>query len=231
MYIVGDPTKTGFVSGYMATVPAEWQPLLGGPAVTGQCCIPVVTRTSWGLSAFAWNPSTWATSRLYRPLRSCITPTRTRPWARGKGRTELTAARPKWAAWRSSGDSQCSLRRPKRNRPVPLRQWGPAASRSPARRRRRRNVLLPPDERRQGPHAYPYNYQLGVHLNDLADVKAGQKQPWDVSPTACGRCHSQRPNQRYESGGSRTTPPVSSSTSRRCSAITTDTCTVPSFTR
>ena len=50
---VWETAKAGFVSGYMATVPSEWQALLGGPAVTGQCCIPVVWRTSWGPAAFA----------------------------------------------------------------------------------------------------------------------------------------------------------------------------------
>src|SRR5687768_452653 len=49
--------KTGFVSGAMAVIPSEWRALLGGPAATGQCCIPVVGRTSWGPSAFAFNPS------------------------------------------------------------------------------------------------------------------------------------------------------------------------------
>src|SRR5206468_3157135 len=39
MYTVGERGKTGFVSGYMATVPPEWQASLGGPAITGQCCI------------------------------------------------------------------------------------------------------------------------------------------------------------------------------------------------
>src|SRR5206468_9713855 len=57
VYSVGEPARTGFVSGYLAAVPAEWQALLGGPAVTGQCCIPIVTRTSFGPAAFAWNPA------------------------------------------------------------------------------------------------------------------------------------------------------------------------------
>jgi hypothetical protein len=54
---VWDHARSGFVSGAMAVVPAEWRDRLGGPAVTGQCCIPVVWRTSWGPSAFAFDPA------------------------------------------------------------------------------------------------------------------------------------------------------------------------------
>src|SRR5689334_20474624 len=49
--------KTGFVSGYLSIIPAEWQARLGGIAATGQCCIPIAWRTSWGPSAFAFNPT------------------------------------------------------------------------------------------------------------------------------------------------------------------------------
>ena len=31
---------------------------LGGPAITGQCCIPIVYRTSAGPAAFAFDPAT-----------------------------------------------------------------------------------------------------------------------------------------------------------------------------
>src|SRR5947209_2963560 len=35
MYSVGDKVKTGFVSGYMSTVPLAWHASLRGPAITG----------------------------------------------------------------------------------------------------------------------------------------------------------------------------------------------------
>ncbi len=55
--VKNDGDNAGFVSGYMAVVPEVWQPLLGGPAITGQCCIGIVTRTSNGPSAFVFNPA------------------------------------------------------------------------------------------------------------------------------------------------------------------------------
>src|SRR5918993_2199575 len=59
---VWNANKTGFVSGWMSAVPAEWRALLGCPAVTGQCCVPIVTRTSFGPSAFAFDPAVIGTS-------------------------------------------------------------------------------------------------------------------------------------------------------------------------
>jgi len=47
----------GYVAGYMALIPQEWQAALGGPALTGQCCIPIITRTSWGPAASVFNPA------------------------------------------------------------------------------------------------------------------------------------------------------------------------------
>jgi hypothetical protein len=47
----------GFVSGYMGAIPAEWQARLGGPGLTGNCCIPIIGRTSLGPAAFAFDPA------------------------------------------------------------------------------------------------------------------------------------------------------------------------------
>ena len=64
---------SGFVAGMMAAVPSEWQAKLGGPAITGQCCIPIIYRTSSGPSALAFDPSkvgqasVSATALLYYP--------------------------------------------------------------------------------------------------------------------------------------------------------------------
>src|SRR5262249_46279240 len=49
-------TATGHVSGYMGIVPPEWQSALGGPALTGNCCIPIISRTSFGPSVSVFDP-------------------------------------------------------------------------------------------------------------------------------------------------------------------------------
>ncbi len=46
----------GFYSGYMGLIPSEWQEKLGGPALTGNCCLSIISRTSHGPAAFAFDP-------------------------------------------------------------------------------------------------------------------------------------------------------------------------------
>ena len=42
-----------------------------------------------------------------------------------------------------------------------------------------------PTSANKGTHAYPYHYYVWAYdANDLAAVKAGQKQPWEVKPYA-----------------------------------------------
>jgi hypothetical protein len=54
----------GFVSGFMAAVPPAWQKALGGPAITGNCCIPIISRTSFGPAAFTFDPAALGRGRV-----------------------------------------------------------------------------------------------------------------------------------------------------------------------
>lgn len=55
MYTVGD-AGAGYVAGYMAEVPEEWQDELGASYVTGQAALSIIGRTSIGPSAFGFDP-------------------------------------------------------------------------------------------------------------------------------------------------------------------------------
>jgi hypothetical protein len=46
----------GFVAGYMAPIPTEWQDLLGAPYLTGQAALNIISRTSSGPAAFGFDP-------------------------------------------------------------------------------------------------------------------------------------------------------------------------------
>jgi hypothetical protein len=46
----------GFVGGYLAPVPAEWQDELGAPTVTGQAALCIIGRTSSGPALFGFDP-------------------------------------------------------------------------------------------------------------------------------------------------------------------------------
>lgn len=180
---VWDPAKTGFVSGAMSLIPGEWQALLGGPAATGQCCIPIVTRTSFGPAAFAFDPAQIgpatapAVPLLYYPADH----TTLGAWdAQNEtyGSTTMMGGMAIIAGTRTAlylgrngmgpncygnGTSDQSL----------VGTIAPDGA----------HYCYDPTSNDKGSHAYPYRYQIWAYdLNDFAAVKAGTKQPWEVTP-------------------------------------------------
>jgi hypothetical protein len=61
MFQVGN-SGAGNYDGYMSPIPSNWQAALGAPYLTGNCCLNVIGRTSWGPAAFGFNPSALTTS-------------------------------------------------------------------------------------------------------------------------------------------------------------------------
>lgn len=60
MFQVGNPPETptsGFVSGWLSTIPSNWQSSLGGVTLTGNGTLSIISRTSFGPAAFSFNPS------------------------------------------------------------------------------------------------------------------------------------------------------------------------------
>jgi hypothetical protein len=177
------PLGAGFYSGYMGTVPAEWQSAFGGPALTGNADLGVISRTSFGPAVFAFNPdtmtSTGAQPLVYYPEAH---PT-LGPWSGAnqyyggadtvKGvvfpagtSTVLFFGRHGGTFCYGVGTSNQSL----------------AGTRSP-------NGVDPycydPDDNGKGVHGYPYSpYVWAYDANELASVHAGQRNPWDVRPYA-----------------------------------------------
>ena len=47
----------GFVAGYMANVPRQWQTALGSKVIAGQSNVPIITRTSAGPAAIGFDPA------------------------------------------------------------------------------------------------------------------------------------------------------------------------------
>jgi hypothetical protein len=59
---------SGFFGGPMCAIPSNWQSDLGGyPYMTGNGCIPIISRTSFGPSAFGFNPSQLGSSAPATP--------------------------------------------------------------------------------------------------------------------------------------------------------------------
>ncbi len=176
--------KAGFVSGFMNTVPAEWQSLLGGPAITGQCCLPIMWRTSQGPSAFSWNPANLgpvntvpAFPLLYYPHdhatlgRWDSTNTTYGASTEIAGVAVLAGTRTVLYIGRNGTGAFC---------------YGNGtnnASLAGAIAADGEKYCYDPTSTSKGQHSWPYNYQMWAYdLNDLVAVKNGTKQPWDVRP-------------------------------------------------
>ena len=184
---VWESGRSGFVAGMMAAVPSEWQAKLGGPALTGQCCIPIIWRTSSGPSALTFDPtkigqaSVNATALLYYPQEhptlgswsdvATVNP----PFNMGteiSGMVVLAGTRTVLYFGRTGVGKGCYG---SGTGDLSLVGTIPPGGGEP--------YCYDPTSPYKGAHAYPYRYQMWAYdLNDFAAVKAGTKQPWDVVP-------------------------------------------------
>jgi hypothetical protein len=176
---VGETGRSGLVSGWMSAVPAEWQSELGGPAITGQCCIPIITRTSYGPSAFAFDPS-----RVGQPT------------VPAQPLLYYDSAHPTLGQWEDSNATYGMATRvggvaiiagTRTALFVGSNGLGPACygagTANQALADASEEFCYDPTDSNKGVHAYPYRYQVWAYdLNDFAAVKAGTKQPWEVLP-------------------------------------------------
>ncbi len=178
----------GFVSGYFALIPDEWQAALGGPVLNGQCCIPIISRTSFGPAAFAIDPAQLGVKDPLPAVPLVYYP----------------SDHPTLGAWGATGTLFNGVTQmggvvfPNGTRSVLFfgRQglgkfcYGESTS-DPA----LDGKLFPgsttdyycydPTSGSKGNHAYPYAYYVWAYdAVDLAAVKSGQRQPWDIKPYA-----------------------------------------------
>jgi hypothetical protein len=160
----------GLVGGYMGVVPAEWRALLGGPALTGQCCTSIITRSSYGPAVSVFNPDDVG---VQNPVPSKLLlgyPSGEPPLGEWAGNNALFNGATKMggvafpAGTRSvlfvgrHGDNFC---------------YGDGAA------------CNDPTDGSKGSHAYPYRHQVWAYdANDLLAVKQGAKAPWQVRPYA-----------------------------------------------
>ena len=54
--VSGSGILPGKIGGGHTVVPQEWRPILGGPVLAGQCCISIITRSSFGPSVSVFDP-------------------------------------------------------------------------------------------------------------------------------------------------------------------------------
>lgn len=161
----------GFVAGYMSVIPPEWRGLLGGPALTGQCCISIISRSSSGPSVSVFNPDDVgrvspvpATPLLGYPL--------SMPLAGVSSQNALfnLTTSIKGVAFPAGTRSVLFIGR---------QGLGPYCYGTAG------ECGGDPVQIYKGPHAYPYVHQVWAYdANDLLAVKRGQRSPASVQPYA-----------------------------------------------
>jgi len=163
--------KAGFVAGYMAPIPAVWQAVLGATAVTGQCCIPVVSRTSFGPSLFAFNPADVGVASpvptaplVYYPEGNQTLGNWGTTSGTYNGSSKITAV-----AFPDGSRSVLFFGR----HGLGTFCYGNGTE------------CKDPMFTDTGVHAYPYVYQVWAYdANELVEVRKGARQPWSVRPYA-----------------------------------------------
>lgn len=190
----------GMMAGWMGPVPQEWQAKLGGPAFTGQGALAITARTSFGPAVSIFDPAQLGTADPLSVSLLLGYPAEHQnlgPWGPvgGAWRTKLS---PYYSGADQIGGmfmvpgtrSLVSIGRhgtgmPEMNGDVAYGNGTDQVALIGQQDSFGNHYVYDPSDSNKGPHAYPYEpIALAYDLNDLAAVKAGTKQPWDIQPYA-----------------------------------------------
>ncbi len=196
--------RAGFVSGYMTMIPPEWRSSLGGSALTGQCCVPIIERSSLGPALSVFDPAdvgartpvpatqvlgypidhptlgTWEAGTLYNGTAGIGGVV----FAEGTSTVLFFGDVGTGPVCYGIGTSDERLH----GRPVPGHGGTP--------------FCYDPIYADHGTHAYPYVMFLWAYdANDLVAVKQGRQAPWEVRPYASGAFDLPFESERKQIGG------------------------------
>ena len=157
----------GWVGGWMTHVPSEWQGALRTSYLTGNGALAIISRTSWGPSAFGFDPNQVGPTTA--PANSLLYYTQNEPLAAFdeqnewfNGSTEIRGI-----AFPDGSDS-ILFTGSHGTGPLCYGDGDPCGD---------------PVRSEKGYHAYPYRYQVWAYdAHVLAAVNNGQLQPWEVQP-------------------------------------------------
>ena len=166
--VAAGPGNQGTYNQYMDNVPTEFQAMLGGPAVIGGCCFSIITRTSLGPALYAFDPERPGTvtglvgypdgHQTLNSWGASGSHPEANPTTKMGGVSFVEGTDTVLFVGTTGKGSYC---------------YGGSECNDPQY----------PDLK--GAHAYPYvHYMWAYDVNDLAAVKAGTKQMWDVLPYA-----------------------------------------------
>jgi hypothetical protein len=175
----------GFVSGYMTPIPTEWQSLLGGPALTGNCCLAIAGFQSNGPSVSVFNPDDIGTDNPV-PATVLVGYPNSKPLGTGWG-TQSTLY--------NGSTSITGVAFPDGTRSVLFFGvqgtgpfcYGPGTSDEALAGTTQASTgdtwCYDPSNSSKGTHAYPYVDQVWAYdANDLLQVKNGSEQDYQATP-------------------------------------------------
>jgi hypothetical protein len=155
------------LGGYMTAIPTEWQALLGGPALTGNCCQSIISVTSSGPSATVFNPDDVAV-RNPIPGKTVLFYPLSNPLGGCSEQNNFFNCATKLGGVAFPAGSRSVLF-------IGRQGTGPVCYKG--------NLAGCPDN--GGFNAPPYRHQIWAYdANDFLAVKNGQKQPWELRPYA-----------------------------------------------
>lgn len=184
-FTVGDG-RAGLVGGYMAVIPEEWRALLGGPAFTGLCCVSIISRSSYGPTVSVFNPDELGTKKKI-PAKMLL----------GYPHEHQTLGPYDFAnEYWSSNVLIGGVVFPSGTRSVLFIGrhgtgycYGEGTKDPTMHFKRQPNGVVDwcydPTAEAKGAHGYPYRHMVWAYdANDLAAVKQGKRDPWNVKPYA-----------------------------------------------
>jgi hypothetical protein len=171
----------------MAVIPQEWRALLGGPALTSLYLKSIVSRSSYGFTASVFDPATVTANGF--PMTMLVGCRHNDPGCNtyqndGAGKDNYQGAELSGGFFIAPGTRTLVA--------IEREASGPACYGYSTTNQAQHGQDHPgPDDARwcyslsdpadKGPKGYPYKLVAKLYdLNDLADVKAGTKQPWTI---------------------------------------------------
>lgn len=165
--VIANPRSIG---GYMTTIPEEWQAALGGPALTGHCCLSIISASSSGPSVSVFDPDDVGvknpipgTTLLYYPTDKPLSP--------NSSQSNLFNLTTKMSGIAFPAGSGSVLF-------FGHQGTGPYCYGEGS-------ECNDPCDASKGTHAAPYRHQVWAYdAKELLLVKTGGKKPWEIQPYA-----------------------------------------------
>jgi hypothetical protein len=186
MYKIGTSIDARFLAGYMDRIPLKWQNILGGTAITGIGGLAIISTTSVGPSAFAFNPEDFGIKTPV-PMTTLMYYTLDHPLIESKEPESSYNGSSHFRGVVFPDDSDSILFFGDigygkycygigTSDPLLIGEYLPNSTTE-------KYECYDPSSSAKGPHMYPYKYHVWAYdVKEFIKVIKGEKHPWDILP-------------------------------------------------